>query len=259
MNFGSIFLMIVIIVILYYLTKYIFNDTHTLTSSVASGTTMQTISPSNLSTDSSGLNTSNFTYSIWFFVEDWNYKYGEPKIIYGRMGDTTQANSGTLIGISGSNPCPVVFLGAIDNNLNISLTVNPDSDSIPESSDIRNADGTVVHTCMIPNIPIQKWVNLLVSVYGKTVDTYIDGKLVKTCVIPGIAKINNSSNVYVTPSGGFSGWTSKFQYFPKATDPQSAWDIYKKGYNSGLSSFFGNYQVKVSFINNGNETNSLTI
>jgi hypothetical protein len=103
-------------------------------------------------------------------------------------------------------------------------------------------------------------INLLISVYGRSLDVYLDGKLVKTSVLPGVAKINNNSNVYITPSGGFSGWTSKFQYFPNSTDPQTAWNIYQKGYGSSvLSNTFGKYQVKLSFVENGTETSSLTV
>jgi hypothetical protein len=64
----------------------------------------------------------------------------------------------------------------------------------------------------------------------------------------------------VTPAGGFSGWTAKFQYYPNSTDPQTAWNIYQKGYGaSWLSNIFGKYQVKVAFTDNGNETGSFTI
>ncbi len=73
---------------------------------------------------------------------------------------------------------------------------------------------TVVHTCTVANVPIQKWVNLVLSVYGRTMDLYIDGKLVRTCLLPGIASVNSSADIYVTPAGGFDGWTSRLQYFP---------------------------------------------
>ena len=88
----------------------------------------------------------------------------------------------------------------------------------------------------------------------------MDGKLVKTCVMPGIASVSQDASVYVTPKGGFAGWTAKFQYYPYSMDPQGAWNIYQKGYGEGwLSSIFGKYQIKVSFMENGAESNSFTI
>ena len=39
--------------------------------------------------------------------------------------------------------------------------------------------------CSIDNIPIQKWVNLMISVYSRTMDIYLDGKLVNSYILPG--------------------------------------------------------------------------
>jgi hypothetical protein len=111
---------------------------------------------------------------------------------------------------------------------------------------------------MVTNIPIQKWVNLTLSVYGRSMDLYIDGKLVRTCLLPGVANVNNNSNVYVTPAGGFDGWTSKFQYFPNSLNPQEAWNIYTKGYGS-WSSMLNSYQVQIALIENGQTQSSVTI
>lgn len=258
MNIGSVLLIICIIVLLYIAVRYIVNDVNTLTG-VTSGTTMQKIEANDLASDSTGTNQSNFAYSIWFNIDDWNYRYGEPKVIFGRMGGaSTQTDDSS--GVTGLDPCPLVVLGPIQNNLNISLAIFPGSDTDVTSENITTPSGSVIHTCNVSNIPIQKWVNLLISVYGRTLDVYIDGKLVKTCVLPGTAKINQDASVYVTPKGGFAGWTAKFQYYPYAMDPQGAYNIYEKGYGEGwLSSLFGKYQIKVSFMENGTESNSFTI
>jgi hypothetical protein len=259
MNIGSILLIICVIVLLYIAVRYIVNDVNTLTG-ITSGTTMQTIEASSLASDTTGTNQSNFAYSIWFNIDDWNYRYGEPKVLFGRMGGASTSSGGESTGVSGLDPCPLVVLGPIQNNLNISLAVFAGSDVEMTSEDIKTQSGAVIHTCNVSNVPIQKWVNLLISVYGRTLDVYIDGKLVKTCVLPGTAKINQDASVYVTPKGGFAGWTSKFQYYPNSMDPQGAWDIYRKGYGEGwLSSIFGKYQIKVSFMENGTESNSFTI
>jgi hypothetical protein len=250
MNIKSILLIVVGIVLIYIIFHYIFSDVNTL-SNVSSATVLQKIDANTLAQGSVSAS-SNFTYSIWMYINDWNYKYGETKIVYGRMGQASDSANTSLTAISAAQPCPAVVLGAIENNLSILLAVYPGSDVASEDS--------AMHTCEVSNIPIQKWVNLLISVYGRTLDVYLDGKLVKTCVLPGIAKINQDSNVFVTPAGGFAGWTGKFQYFPNSTDPQEAWNIYQAGYGSSwLSGLFGNYEVKVTFSNNGTESSSFTI
>ena len=179
-------------------------------------------------------NASNYAYSAWFYVDDWSYRYGEPKMILGRLD-------------SDLNPSPSIVLGAIENDLKIETTVYPSSSSSSGST----------HTCNVANVPIQKWVNVIVSLYGRTMDVYIDGKLVRTCVLPGVAKIANNAPVYVTPLGGFSGYTANIHYYADSLNPQEAYNIYRKGYGGSGMSF--PYEIKIEFLKDGEEQGALTI
>jgi hypothetical protein len=244
MEVKNIILFVIIIVLLYIVIRYIMKDVNTLTG-LTSAQTMQKVEPSSLASSTSSTSTSNFTYSIWFFIDDWNYRYGEPKVIFGRMTS----------GQAKKEPCPSVTLGPIQNNIVVSLAVYPGLDEQP-------TDGTnyILHNCGIANVPIQRWCNLLISAYGRTLDLYLDGKLVRTCVLPGVAKIDPTAPVYITPMGGFSGWTAKFQYWPDSCDPQKAWNIYKAGYGASLlGGLFGKYTVKVSLMEGDTVDSSFTI
>jgi hypothetical protein len=155
--------------------------------------------------------------------------------------------------IGGTSPSPLVTLGALSNDLDIALTV------FPSTTEVQSGNSEIIH-CGVQNIPIQQWVNLIVSVYGRTLDTYINGKLVRTCLLPGVANVNQTTNVYVTPNGGFEGSTSNFSYYPNALNPEQAWNIYENGYgNSILSNLFGSYQLNISLLQNGTQEASLTI
>ena len=275
MDFKVIFFIIIVIILLYIIVRYMSSSSTTATGLV-SGTTMQTISAASLSSTSSGVKSSNFTYSVWFYVDDWNYNYGQPKVLFGRVSTAATSASATAsatasstglatYGLSsyGSNPCPLVTFGAVENNLSVALTVYSESSSAYTTDDsVDPSSAAIIHTCSVPNVPIQSWCNLLISVYGRTLDIYLDGKLVNTCVLPGIAKITSDANVYITPVGGFAGWTSKFVYYPNATDPQTAWNIYQDGYGASfLNNLFGS-SFKVTFSTTdsaGNETSSYTI
>lgn len=275
MDFKVIFFIIIVIILLYIIVRYMSSSSTTATGLI-SGTTMQTISAASLSSTSSGVKSSNFTYSVWFYVDDWNYNYGQPKVLFGRVSTAATSASGTAsatasstglgtYGLSsyGSNPCPLVTFGAVENNLSVALTVYSESSSAYTTDDsVDPSSAAIIHTCSVPNVPIQSWCNLLISVYGRTLDIYLDGKLVNTCVLPGIAKITSDANVYITPVGGFAGWTSKFVYYPNATDPQTAWNIYQDGYGASfLNNLFGS-SFKVTFSTTdsaGNETSSYTI
>lgn len=255
MEVKNILLVIIVFILLWWLIKYITKDVTTL-SGLTSGKTMQEVSPSSL--DGSPLNTSNFSYSIWFYVDDWNYRYGEPKIIFGRMMNNDM-----------SKPCPSVTLGAMQNDLNVTLSLRnqPQPQSPPATSSGQQAlTSTAVQpeyqnfSCSVANIPIQRWVNLMISVYGRTLDIYIDGKLVRTCVMPGIAVVDSTAPLYITPNNGFSGWTTKLQYWPDANNPQTAWNVYRSGYGgSMMGNLFGNYGLKVAFMEGDQEKGIIKI
>ena len=252
----TIVITIIVLVLIIMLIRYIFNDQNTL-QNLQNGQTASTIDATSLATNGSSVPASNFAYSIWFYVNDWNYRYGEPKVIFGRMGATSNSTTQTssVPGVNGLDPCPAVVLGAIENNLAITLGCYPGVNEEPTTP----GGNTVTHTCGVANIPIQKWVNLVLSVYGRTMDIYIDGKLVRTCVLPGVAKIDTNAPIYVTPNGGFSGWTAKFQYWSDSCDPQKAWNIYEAGYGASmLSSIFGKYSVKVSLMDGNTEDSSFS-
>jgi hypothetical protein len=243
MEGKNILLFVIIVILVIIAVRYISSDVNTLTDLI-SGKTSSRIEAADLDSSTSS-STSNFTYSIWFFIDDWNYRYGDPKVIFGRM--TT--------GTGERQPCPSVVLGPVENNIVVSLAVYPGLDEVPESS-----DNFIVHKCPIANVPIQRWCNILVSAYGRTLDLYLDGKLVRTCVLPGVAKIDSTAPVFVTPMGGFSGWTSRFQYWPESSNPQKAWNVYKAGYGGSLlGNLFGRYTIKIALMEGDTESESWTI
>ena len=116
------------------------------------------------------------------------------------------------------------------------------------------------HRCTINNFPLQRWVNLIICLNNRTLDVYLNGKLVRTCVLPGIAKVDVSKDVFITPLGGFSGFTSNFQFWPNATNPQEAYNIYKKGFGgSALGNLFNKYRIKFVFLVDNQEQGSFEI
>jgi hypothetical protein len=263
MEWQTILWILVAIILLYVIFYYMTKEASVLNANVAAGNIMTTISPN--SSGVSQMNSSNFTYSVWFNINDWNYRYGENKTIIGRSGASVVSTepmdtmSGSTAGDAGGTspnmddlqPCPFVTLRGKENNLGISLTCYTNA---------ATASRGIVHHTEIVNVPIQKWVNLFFSVYGRTLDVYIDGKLVRTSILPGTAKIAPNANVYLTPDGGFNGWTSKLQYWNTASNPQLAWDTYMNGYGAGIfSNMFGKYKIKVALLTDNQENAQFTI
>jgi len=191
MSALSIVITIVVIVLILMLLRYLFSDPYTL-QGVQNGQTTSTISASSLATNGSSVPSTNFAYSVWFYVNDWNYRYGEPKVIFGRMGAASKQGGGSVDGVNGLDPCPAVVLGAVENNISVSLGCYPGLDQEPTTP----GGNTVVHTCSVANVPIQKWVNLVVSVYGRTMDIYIDAQEVWNIYTNGYSDASSMFSSY---------------------------------------------------------------
>jgi hypothetical protein len=243
MNIGMIiFIVILIVLIIIIIRSYTVNN-YILTK-LSDAKLQQVIPSSSLATTPNPSN--NYAYSIWFYINDWNYRYNESKTIFCKQ---ELSSSNSTEPADGSYPQPCVSLDAYNNNITIKITYYSSTGTYP--TDIFKLN----------NIPIQQWVNFTMSLYGKTLDVYVNGKLVQTNIISGVPYINdNIDNIYVTPQGGFDGSTSKFSYYPYSLNPEQAWNIYEDGYSGGiLSNLTGSYQLNISVLQNGIEETSLTI
>jgi hypothetical protein len=228
----AIIIIVVIVLVINYLTK-----TQIKLAGTNNASKLMVI-PSNKLVNKN--NTNNYTYSLWMYVNDWNYRYGQNKVILERVDNL-------------GNPTPSVKLGALENNVTVSVACYPDVSN-------NTTTNPIIKDCVIRNVPIQRWTNLIVSLYGRTLDIYLDGKLVRTCVLPGVPKVNQKSDVNVTPNGGFSGFTSNIVYINTASNPRQAYNIYKKGSGSSVvGSFFNKYKIKLSLLDNSNVKGSIEI
>lgn len=83
-------------------------------------------------------------------------------------------------------------------------------------------------TCTIKQVPLQKWVHVVVSVYNDVVDMYLDGKLKSSCVLKGFPDVS-TRELYITPDGGFSGDISNMIYVNGSLNQDEVYKIYKQG------------------------------
>jgi hypothetical protein len=230
----TIIMMVVVFVLLYMIYYYYISKNSMLMSGITSGKQVTTINASKIDKgSSSAAGVVNFTYSMWFNINDWNDGYGLKKPLFQKVRSGDQYTIDTYFAENQNDLMIDVFTGSPDNSKT---------------------------TCTIRNVPIQKWVHLLISVYGKSLDTYINGKLVNTCILNGVPLVNKEGPINITPGNGFNGWTAQFQYWADATDPQTAWNIYKKGNgNTIFSNMFGNYGLKIALMSDGEEANTISI
>lgn len=218
-----------------YLVYWLFGG-HANLSKLTSARTETKIPASKLKSS----NSSNYAYSIWFYMKDWGYRFGEKKTLFMRK--------------EGSNLCPKVAFDSTNNNIII------DNSTYPFGASESDTGVSPLHTTTIQNFPLQRWVNLIVSVYGRTMDIYLDGKLVRSVVLPSLTRTCHDADVVITPDGGFQGWTSGFRHWKDALNPQQAYNVYRSGYGgSFFGEMFNKYRLKVAFLDGGEEKGSFEI
>ena len=125
-----------------------------------------------------------FTYRLWFLVDDWTYKYGSWKHIFHK------GNSD-----SWPNRAPGAWFHPKKNTMRIYM----------------NTYNNIVDSADIPNIPIQKWVHMAIICNNRDINIYINGQLRKQLKLSGIPRQNNG-DLYVNNFGGFSGYISRMVY-----------------------------------------------
>ncbi len=233
-NLRNVLLIVIVVLVIYGIYRY-FSSAEYHLSRLAPGTKDMLIPAPDLPTNKGA---TNYAYSIWFFVNDWGVNLETEKALLVRGNQPPNFDT-------------AITLAPYENNIIVRTTTYP-------SGAGQSATGNV-SSCKIKNFPLQKWVNLTVSLNGRTLDLYLDGKLVRTCVLPGVVKVNADSPLHITPSGGFSGWTSNLRYYTHGLNPQEAYNIYKEGPGtSGIFDFFEKYKVKVSYLVDDIEKGSLT-
>jgi hypothetical protein len=242
---GGVIVVIVVVVVVYYKWKQS-KDEPLLISSPVSINSVGLLEDggTNAPLSTSGR---EFTYSFWMFARDWGTNYGLPKcLLYRGKGSPTQSGS-TDDGVA----APSVWLYPKENRLMIRVStfkgddydtsIYPDYDTTDDgytkvnprtwNRDQAKQWFDTKYTCDIENIPLQRWVNVSIVLWDRTLDVYINGKLVRSCILPGVV-VHDSSNlgkIYVGPGETVNGYISRFKYYKRAITPTEAYKLYKKG------------------------------
>ena len=79
--------------------------------------------------------------------------------------------------------------------------------------------------CDIVNVPLQRWVNLVIVLHNKSLDVYLNGELKRSCILENIPKLNGG-DVYITHNGGFNGFVSDITYKNAGSKAADIYDSY---------------------------------
>lgn len=93
--------------------------------------------------------------------------------------------------------------------------------------------------CDLPEIDLQRWVCIGIVLNGRTCDLYMDGKLARSCVLPGPFKVDPKGyQMKLLDFDGFDGFLSDVTCYQYALNPDQAYRIYMGGPSDTASSNF---------------------
>lgn len=165
-----------------------------------------------------GTNGGNYGVQWWMFIQDWNYKFGQEKTVL------TRGASGALN--------PYVFLDPVENTLDVKINLmsggSGSSSSEPAGVGYTGGSTDDSYTCKVKNVPLQSWFAVSLSVSNRNVDIYLNGMLVRSCLLPGVPKAPGGDAGVMT-NGGFSGNLAALNFYAGALNPSMAMAFYQGG------------------------------
>jgi len=153
-----------------------------------------------------------FTWSVWIFIDDFNYKNGVYKTIFYKGNDGLQSN-----GLNFPNNAPGLYIAPNTNDLVVMM----------------NTFSVINEQITISNIPINKWINIIIRCENTNLDIYINGLVTKSHILHGVPK-QNYGDVYVGMNGGFSGYISNLWYYNYGLGIAAIQEIVSNGPNTTL-------------------------
>ena len=154
-----------------------------------------------------------FTWSVWIYINDLTYQQGMYRHIFHKgNNDLVSDSKKDLYGTNSPNNAPGLYIKPNTNTLVVMMN----------TFDVINKE------IEVPNIPINKWVNVIIRCHTTTLDVYVNGTLARSIELSGVPK-QNYGNVYVAMNGGFDGYISNLWYYNYALGTAAIQQLVAKG------------------------------
>jgi len=242
---------------LYYLYKFLSgSSTVAKSTQVIITDTVGTSAPINLPVIPQPYEGGDYSVSTWVYINSYNVNRNRRKHIIELAGPTF---STLLIGLGAFKNTLIVRTHSRDSSTSTPATVATSaaasakvpSNQTPASEEAARQNSSLTTAdlnslfqplamddalikaspiCDLPEIDMQRWVLVTVVLSGRIIDTYIDGKLARSCVTPSYFKVDPAGvKVKVLERGGFDGHVSTTGVYPTALTPDDVYQIYLAG------------------------------
>jgi len=150
-----------------------------------------------------------FTWSVWVFIDNLQYLSGQYRHIFHKGNDQL-----TNTGLNFPNNAPGLYISPNTNALVV----------------IMNTFNDINQEIVIPNIPLNKWMNVIIRCQNDNLNIYINGTITKSIKLKGVPK-QNYGDVFVAMNGGFDGYISNLWYYNHALGTTAISNLVNSGPN----------------------------
>lgn len=152
-----------------------------------------------------------FTWSTWLFINDLTnsttYKH-----VFSKGNSDLQEN-----GLIYPNNAPGLYIAPNTNALVVMM----------------NTFNVINEEIVIPDIPLNKWLNIIIRCQNTTLDIYVNGTIARSINLMSVPK-QNYGDVYVALNGGFNGYISNLWYYNYALGTTEIQNIANHGPNTKM-------------------------
>ena len=153
-----------------------------------------------------------FTWSTWIFINNLQSNAGIFKHIFSKGNSNVQQD-----GLIQPNNAPGLYIAPDTNDLVV----------------LMNTFNVINEEITIPDVPLNKWVNVIIRCQNTTLDVYINGTITRSIELTGVPK-QNYGDVYVAMNGGFNGYISNLWYYNYALGTAAIQNLVTKGPNTNM-------------------------
>lgn len=153
-----------------------------------------------------------FTWSTWIFINNLQTNAGIFKHVFSKGNSNIQQD-----GLIQPNNAPGLYIAPDTNDLVV----------------LMNTFNVINEEITIPDVPLNKWVNVIIRCQNTTLDVYINGTITRSIELTGVPK-QNYGDVYVAMNGGFDGYISNLWYYNYALGTAAIQNLVANGPNTNM-------------------------
>lgn len=168
------------------------------------------------------------TWSVWIFITKLNIQN-----VYSNIFFKGLYNPSLCKNINVPVNAPGVYIYNDISTNSATLYILMDTYTTPSAYIDVVSNECIINDNKIPHIPLNSWVNIVLTLYGSTLDVYINGIISKSIALKGVPKQNNG-DVYIGAVNGFSGNISNLRYISRKLYTNEIQEVFKKGPNKKM-------------------------